>query len=102
MNVDHSSGPGFQQHRGHDAHETGTGDKVQCLRLQIVVERRVKSFACRKFFVINDMRRNVPILREFQPASIRPVGNHTHDLSGVGRITRRLNKGRHVGTAARN
>ncbi len=56
MNVDHFPGPGFQQHRGHDAHESGAGDQVQFLRLQIVIERGIKIFARRIFFMINDMR----------------------------------------------
>ncbi len=56
MNVDHFPGPGFQQHRCHDAHESGTGDQVQSLRLQIVIEGGVERFACRITFMINDMR----------------------------------------------
>jgi len=55
VNVDHFPGPRLQQHRGHDAHESGAGDQVQFLRLQIIVERRIKTFPRRKAFVINDM-----------------------------------------------
>jgi hypothetical protein len=56
VNIDYFPGPRFQQHGGHDAHETGAGDQIQLLRLQIIIERFVKTFARLKFFMINDIR----------------------------------------------